>query len=121
LDPTELTLIFSRACPNSVAARAINQNGAGHPHWKDFPNFKEEIEKLAKETHHLFFKPLLTSAVVKSTDVPIGGKSKASGVLSMLVDAVNISNELPTGDPKSKEEAERIVPPDVVGRKQSPY
>jgi hypothetical protein len=117
LDPTELTLIFSRACPNSVAARAINQNGTGHPHWKDFTEYKEDIEKLAKETHHLFFKPLLTSAVVKSTDVPIGGKAKASGVLSMLVDAVNISNDIPSGDPKSKEEAEKLVPPDEDGSK----
>jgi hypothetical protein len=115
LDGTELTLLYSRNCPNAVAARAINQNGTGHPHWKKFESQRAEIEQVAKDIHKLLFVPPLTSSVVRSTDVPIGGKEKAAGVLAMLLNTVNIANALPGEIPSSKDHAESLVPPDMDG------
>lgn len=52
LTNTELTLLHSRRCPNSLAARAINQRAAGHHHWNDFTaENRGKTEKLARELH----------------------------------------------------------------------
>lgn len=115
IDETELTLIFSRFCPNAISARAVNQNGAGHPHWKKFTDYRDEIEKEAKTVHTIFFAPVLTSAVVKTTDVPIAGRLNNPDVLTMLLNAVNLANDIPATALNNRKEAEAAVPPDSDG------
>lgn len=117
LDKTELTLLHSRRCPNSVAARAVHHRGTGYPHWGQFPETeKMEIEKLAKEIAHILFDPPLSSNVLRTAEVPIAGKERAAGALSLLLNTVNLANRL--GDsfvPKNREEAEKKMPPDENG------
>ncbi len=117
LTPTELTLIHSRRCPNSLAARAINMKAAGHPHWHHFkPEQSKQTEELAVELHDIFFKPSVLQNTLKSPDLPIAGKSNSPNAISMLLDTVNIANNLATGvELKSKAEAEKIVPIDGDG------
>lgn len=115
LTNTELTLLYSRKCPNSIAARAINQRGSGHPFWKEFAEKKKEIEKLAQEVHDSLFQPPLMANTVKSPELPIAGRVNAATALSLLLDTVNITNGIEVTVPHSKEEAEKSVPPDKDG------
>jgi hypothetical protein len=118
LSRTELTLLHSRKCPNAVSARAINQHGTGGQfYWKDFDESKRaQIEKTAKRLHSLLFYPPLASSTLKTTDVPIAGREKAAGALSLLFDTVNLTNGLPdTVTPNSRAEAEKTVPQDTDG------
>jgi hypothetical protein len=117
LGRTELTLLHSRKCPNAVAARAINQQGAGHIYWKDFDKQRQDhIEKSAKLLHKLLFHPPLNSSTLKTTDVPVAGRAKAAGTLSVLLDTINLSNGFPDAIvPRDKAHAESMVPQDVDG------
>lgn len=116
LTETEKTLLHSRKCPNSVAARAVAQRGSGHPHWKQFDEAKrEEIQQLACDLHDRLFLPLRTGGTGKNRDIPIAGDVAASGSLAMLLNLVNITNDIPYSAPNSKEEAERLLSPDNDG------
>lgn len=115
LTNTELTLLYSRKCPNSIAARAINQRGAGHPFWKEFQEKKKEIEKLAQELHDSLFQPPLMANTVKTPELPIAGRVNAATTLSLLLDTVNLTNGIEGTVPHSKVDAEKSVPPDKDG------
>jgi hypothetical protein len=117
LDKAEVALLYSRECPNAVAARAINQYGAGHAHWKKFDEEKrEQIKALSKEIHKELFSPVVTGNTIKSPSLPPAGRSSAAGSLALLMDSVNITNEIVIASPlKSREDAEKSVPPDKDG------
>lgn len=116
LTATEITLLHSRNCPNAIAARAINQRGTGHPHWKKFEESKRhEIEGLAQWLYDCFFTPTLGGGTIKTPDVPIGGRYSQSAGLGLLLNAVNAANKVPDEVPRSRERAETLVAPDPDG------
>jgi hypothetical protein len=119
LDSTELTLLYSRQCPNSIAARALNQRGTGHLQSAKFtPENKKEIETIAVNLHNSLFTPPLMTNTVKSPDhLPLAGRSAAATSLSLLLDTVNLTNGITGTVPTSKENAEELVPPDIDGTK----
>ena len=55
LTATELTLLYSRRCPNSLAARAINQRAAGHPHWKHFTEENRSATELSPKNFTVIY------------------------------------------------------------------
>jgi hypothetical protein len=117
LTPTELSLIHSRRCPNSLSARAISMKAAGHPHWQHFQaKYRKETEELASELNDILFKPPILQNTIKSPDLPIAGKANSSNSISLLLEAVNMANGLPIGvELKSKTQAESLVPVDADG------
>jgi hypothetical protein len=116
LTATEITLLHSRNCPNAIAARAINQRGTGHPHWKKFEESKRhEIEGLAEWLYDCFFAPTLAGGTIKTPEVPIGGRYSPSAGLGLLLNAVNIANKVGDEVPRSREQAETLVAPDPDG------
>jgi Protein of unknown function DUF262/HNH endonuclease len=122
LTATEITLLHSRNCPNAIAARAINQRGTGHPHWKKFDEkVRLEIEKLAQEIYgHCFYPPLETSTV-KTAVLPIAGKYHPAEGLGLLLDTINFANNVKPSIPKNKEEAEKLIPADTDGSRTIEY
>jgi hypothetical protein len=73
--------------------RAIVQNAAGHPFWKDFPSRqKAETVKLAKEIHTLLFDPPLKKHI-RSAYLPIGGKAYAGTAMQVALQVVEIANK----------------------------
>lgn len=117
LTTTEITLLHSRNCPNAIAARAINQRGTGHPHWKKFEESKRhEIEGLAEWLYDCIFAPTLAGGTIKTPEVPIGGRYSPSGGLGLLLNAVNIGNKVPDEVPRTREQAEMLVAPDTDGK-----
>src|ERR1035441_2501147 len=84
LDNTELTLLYSRQCPNSIAARALNQRGTGHLQWSKFTgDNKQEIETISETLHNCLFTPPVTTNTVKSPDhLPLAGRSASATFLS---------------------------------------
>lgn len=117
LDNTELTLLYSRQCPNSIAARALNQRGTGHLQSAKFtPENKKDIEAIAVNLHNCLFTPPLMTSTVKSPDhLPLAGRSAAATSLSLLLDTVNLTNGIAGTAPTSKENAEELIPPDIDG------
>jgi hypothetical protein len=117
LDNTELTLLYSRQCPNSIAARALNQRGTGHLQWSKFTgDNKQEIETISETLHNCLFTPPLTTNTVKSPDhLPLAGRSASATSLSLLLDTVNLTNGISATIPTSKEDAEKLVSPDADG------
>lgn len=116
LTDTEMTLLHSRNCPNAIAARAINQRGTGHPHWKKFDEKnRQEIEKLAQELYGHCFYPSLETSTVKTAVLPIAGKYHPAEGLGLLLNTINLTNKIKPDIPKNKEEAEKLVPADVDG------
>jgi Protein of unknown function DUF262 len=111
LTETEQTLLRSRNCPNAIAARAINQRGTGHPHWKKFGDAaKAEIEKLAQDLHGHFFSPALEMSTIKTSILPIGGRYSPATSLELLLNAINLANKVEEG-------TQSQVPPDTDGTK----
>jgi hypothetical protein len=116
LTDTEITLLHSRNCPNAIAARAINQRGTGHPHWKKFEEkTRLEIEKLAQELYGHCFHPPLETSTVKTAVLPIAGKYHPAEGLELLLNTVNFANKVKSDIPKNKDEAEKLVPADTDG------
>jgi hypothetical protein len=116
LTDTEITLLHSRNCPNAIAARAINQRGTGHPHWKKFKEeARKQIERLAEELYSYCFYPQLETSTIKTAVLPIAGKYHPAEGLGLLLNTVNLANGVRAEVPKNKEEAEKLVPPDVDG------
>jgi hypothetical protein len=116
LTATEIVLLHSRNCPNAIAARAVNQRGTGHPHWKKFAESKRhEIEASAQWLYDCFFTPSLAGGTIKSAEVPIGGRYSQSAGLGLLLNAVNIANKVKDDVPRSREQAEALVTPDPDG------
>jgi hypothetical protein len=116
LTETEKTLLHSRKCPNSVAARAIAQRGTGHPHWKSFEEDKRKtIEELACDIHDRLFLPLAMGGIGSNRDVSVAGDPGAAGSLAMLLSLVNITNDIDYSAPESKEEAEKLLGADEDG------
>jgi hypothetical protein len=120
LDGTELMSLYSRDCPNSIAARAINQFGTGNPHWRRFSgDTKKTVEDAAKQIHSAMFKPLWEGNTIQTPMLPIAGRSFITDSLSRVVDTVNITNgiEINPKKIKSKVDVEQIIPPDTDGSK----
>ncbi len=116
LTPTEKWMLHSRNCANSIAARAISQRGLGNAYWNQFEEKKQAaISKLAKEVYALLFSPALEGGTLKTTDVPIAGPFYSTNALNLIFQFVNIANDVRDKVPKTREEAESIVPKDVNG------
>lgn len=116
LTATEIVLLHSRNCPNAIAARAVNQRGTGHPHWKKFEESRRhEIEGSAQWLYNCFFSPTLAGGTIKTAEVPLGGRYSQSAGLGLLLNAVNIANKVPDEVPRSRERAEELVAPDADG------
>jgi len=119
LDDTELASLYSRDCPNSIAARGINQFGTGNIHWRRFKGeTRTTVEKLSKEIHAAMFHPLWEGNTIQSPMLPISGRSFVKDSLSLVVDTVNIANSVPEVNikkVKSKEAMEQIIKPDPTG------
>lgn len=95
INDTEIILLESRKKPNCVAARAVIRSGKGHKYWSDFSENKQaEIQKLAAEINNILFEPDLT-APIKTLDLPIAGKNYSAQTLSLILDLINISNDVP--------------------------
>jgi len=95
INDTEIILLESRRKPNCVAARAILRSGKGHKYWSDFIEEKQnEIQSLAKEINNILFEPDFKSPI-KTLDLPIAGKNYSAQTLSLILDFVNISNDIP--------------------------
>jgi hypothetical protein len=116
LTDTEKTLLHSRNCPNAIAARAINQRGTGHPHWKKFDEeTRIEIEKLGQELYGHCFHPALETSTIKTAVLPIAGKYHPAEGLELLLNTVNFANKVKPEIPANKEQAEKLVPADADG------
>jgi hypothetical protein len=112
----EKRALHSRDCPNTIAARAINQRGKGHQHWDHFAAaMRDEIKELSAETYKFMFEPELVGRTIKTSDVPIAGKYSPSTALALLVNTINIANKVADTIPDTTEEAEQIVPKDETG------
>lgn len=121
LTETEKLIIHSRACPNSIAARAISQRGTGYPHWKHFANDKKtQIETLAKEVHTLLFEPPIPKGTIKTSNLPILGNYSPDG-LGPLFNTISLSNKGGEVIPKNKEEAEQLFGVDSDGTSTIEY
>jgi len=118
LTDAEKRALHSRYCPNAIAARAINQRGTGHQHWHRFDlPMRDEIKKLSHEIYDLLFSPTLPGPTIKTSDVPIAGRYSSSTSLGLLVNAINLTNNVPEIVPSSTEEAEQLVPKDETGER----
>jgi hypothetical protein len=116
LTDTDKIILLSRNCPNSIAARAINQKGTGHAHWKKFgAAARARIEKLSVDLNLSLFTPAVTSVTVKTPDQPIAGRYSAATALSLLLHTVNQANRLEDFVPSSKDDAESFLAPDKTG------
>jgi hypothetical protein len=116
LTPTEKWMLHSRNCPNSIAARAVSQRGLGNAYWNRFEKSKQDaISKLAKEVYALLFEPALDGGTLKTTDVPVAGQFYATNALNLIFQFINNANDVRDKVPRSREEAESIVPRDLSG------
>jgi hypothetical protein len=122
LSETDKILLHSRRCPNSIAARAINQQGTGHPHWKQFSDTeRKKIETIAKDVYKCLFTPLSDSPTLKAENPPVAGRYSPSTAVGLLLQAVNQANGVDDTVPSSKEEAEAKVPPDQNGKRTAEF
>jgi len=66
---------------------------------KSVPKFESEIQneiqKLAEDINNVLFNPKLNT-LIRTLDIPIGGKLYAASTLPLILDFVNISNEITT-------------------------
>lgn len=109
LTPGEVTLLELRHYPNSLAARAINQHGGGHRHWKDFSaKHQETTEKMAKELFSCLFEPELKGGTLNTTEVPIAGRANAANAAYLLFDTVNACNDNATPSAKETDGEETV-------------
>ena len=113
INETEKLLLKSRKKPNAIVARAIIHSGTGHKYWSKFkPEYKEEIEFLAKGINDALFQPQLKQPI-KTLHLPLGGKGYSSQTLSLIFDLVNIANgvtnETELGDDETGEETIRFL------------
>lgn len=121
LSETEKLILHSRACPNSIATRAVSQRGTGYPHWKNFTeNNKRIVEDLAKEVYSLLYEPPIQRGTIKTSNLPLAGNYSSDG-LGLLFNVINLSNK--SGDvlPKSREEAEKLIGVDTDGARTITY
>ena len=110
-------MLHSRNCANSIAARAISQRGLGNAYWNQFEEKKQAaISKLAKEVYGApLFSPALEGGTINMIDVPIAWPFHSTNALNLIFQFVNIANDVRDKVPKTREEAESIVPKDVNG------
>lgn len=122
LTETETTLLHSRRCPNSIAARAINRRATGDPHWYKFQEKQRtEITTLGSHIYDGLYTPELTTSTIKSSALPIGGKYLQPTALPTLLHLVNITNGVAEIVPTSKENAEQLIRPDTDGSETVNY
>ncbi len=95
INKTELKLLKSRNQPNAVAARSIIRGGKGHKYWSKFDtSIVKEIEENAKLVNEVLFMPPLNKPI-KTTHLPIAGRSYSSQSLPLVFDLVNLANNIP--------------------------
>jgi hypothetical protein len=93
INPTELTMLKARACPNALAARAVIRSGLGHKYWSKFDSAVQgEIENEAKNVYDNLFRPQLQTPI-KTTDIPVAGRAYSAQTLPLVFDLVNLSND----------------------------
>jgi len=98
IDPTELKILNARFKPESITARAIVRNAAGHKYWKTFSKSgQEEVETVAMDIYKALYSPPLNPQV-KTNELPIAGHGYGSQTLPLIFDLVNIANGLPVVD-----------------------
>ncbi|MHB8411924.1 MAG: HNH endonuclease family protein [Candidatus Acidiferrales bacterium] len=109
IDPTELRLLKARKCPNALSARAIMRGGTGHPYWKKFEEpVRSQIEEKGREIYANLFTPVLDTATIKTTDLPVAGRVYSAQTLPLLFDMVNISNDVLIPDEIKSKKNEQI-------------
>lgn len=125
LDDTERASLYSRDCPNSIAARGVNQFGTGTVHWRRFKGETQKtIQDLSKEVHAAMFSPIWEGNTIQTPMLPIAGRSFIKESLSLVIDTVNITNSVPEINlkkVKSKEAMEQIIAPDDTGHETINY
>lgn len=92
LDKTEELILRNRKKSIAIAARSILRAGTGHKYWSRFENDSaSEIESLAKDVHHLLFKPELKQPI-RTLALPLGGGASPLNALDLLIKFVSYSN-----------------------------
>lgn len=115
IDPTELRIIRARKSANAIASRVITRNSSGHEYWSEFPDKKNEIEEIGRETYKLLFHPPLETPI-KTLDLPVAGRGYSSPTLPLVFDLVNLANDVPVVDmTKKSTKVEEKFTPDTDG------
>ncbi|WP_430448423.1 HNH endonuclease [Rhodophyticola sp.] len=102
VNPIEKRILRSRSSANAISTRAINRSGSGHKYWGHFDAATQrEIESFGRSINDILYKPSLSGSVIKTADVPIGGKGYST--LPFLFEFVNVVNEI---SPKTRKDPE---------------
>ncbi|HEY3861061.1 MAG TPA: DUF262 domain-containing protein [Verrucomicrobiae bacterium] len=95
LNATERKILDSRGKPRGIATRAIYKGGTGFKYWSKFPEpLQKEVVFLAKELHALLYLPII-SYPVKTLDLPLAGKARASYGLTLVWELITIVSPPP--------------------------
>ena len=102
LNAVERKILDNKRKPRGIAARAIIKGGTGFPYWSKFPDaVQKEVVTFAKELNDLLYLPKITYPI-KTLELPLGGKVKASYGLTLVWELISIINPPPAKGNKAK-------------------
>jgi hypothetical protein len=102
INDTEKMIIKARQKPNAISARAILRGGQSSSFWRRFSEeVAKEVATLGKEIHSILYTRQI-SFPLRSLDLPVGGSDYGAQALPLIFEFVNVANNIPVTDTKSR-------------------